>query len=109
MNRRWYAVAEEISLERKIKVSIQPGGKPVDAVEVPIQESTERWTELRLEDGAVIRVKPMIVSVARIENQWDQENNPVYAVRGGQNVMTVVSVPDQLKKPSGAASQGRAN
>lgn len=96
-------------MERKIKVAIPPSGKLVDASEIPILESTERWTELRLEDGIVIRVKPMIVGVARIDNQWDAEGNPVYVARGGPIVMTIVSVPDHLKKPPGATSQGKAN
>ena len=95
-------------MERKIKISLKPGAPPVDGFEVPIQESSERWTELTLEDGTVLRIKPMIVGVVRL-NQWDAENNPIYALRGGQNIMTVVFVPDRLKKPSGIPSQGKAN
>jgi hypothetical protein len=88
---------------------MQLGGPAVDAFEVPILESTERWTELTLEDGAVIRIKPMIVGVIRVDGQWDQEGNPVYALRGGPNVMTIVSVPDRLKKQASKTSQGKAN
>ncbi len=96
-------------MERKIKVAIQPG-RVVDAFDVPIRESTERWTELTLEDGAVVRVKPMILGVARVEGQWDQEGNPIYALRGGPNMMTVVSVPENLRRPTGAGpAQGKAN
>jgi hypothetical protein len=96
-------------LERKIKIPAQPGGQLVDGFEVPILESVERWTELTLEDGAVIRIKPMVLGVVRLDNQWDQENNPLYAIRGGQNVMTIVSVPDRLKKPATPATQRKAN
>ncbi|HUE03011.1 MAG TPA: hypothetical protein VMR62_25810 [Bryobacteraceae bacterium] len=96
-------------MERKIKAPMQLGGPAVDAFEVPILESTERWSELTLEDGAVIRIKPMIVGVIRVEGQWDQDGNPVYALRGGPNLMSIVSVPDRLKKPVGRTTQGKAN
>lgn len=77
--------------------------------EVPILESTERWTELKLEDGTILRVKPSVISVIRLENQWDQENNPLYALKNGPNLMAIISVPDQLKKSSGTRSPGKAN
>jgi hypothetical protein len=96
-------------VERRIKAPMQVGGKPVDAFEVPILESTERWTELTLEDGAVIRLKPMIVGVIRVEGQWDQEGNPIYAIKGGPNLMSIVSVPERLKRPSSSTVHGKAN
>jgi hypothetical protein len=89
-------------------ISVQPGGKPVQGFEVPIQESIDRWTELTLEDGAVIRIKPMVLGVIRLHNQWDPEGNPLYAIKGGQNVTTIVRVPDHLRKPTGT-TQGKAN
>jgi len=96
-------------VERRIKAPMQIGGPAVDAFEVPIQQSIERWTEITLEDGAVIRIKPMIVGVIRVDGQWDQEGNPVYALRGGPNIMSIVSVPDHLKKMAGKTTQGKAN
>lgn len=95
--------------ERKIKFQQQPGGPMIDGVEVPIQESTERWTELTLEDGAVLRVKPMVVSAIRIDGQWDQEGNPVYALKGGPAVSTIASVPDHLKKESATSGPKKSN
>lgn len=96
-------------MERKVKIPMPPGGALVEGTEVPIRESCERWTELTLEDGAVIRVKPTILSAVRIDGQWDADGNPAYALRGGPNAMTIVQVPDQLKKPARAGSQGKAN
>ena len=69
----------------------------VDGYDVPITESTERWTELKLEDGTVIRVKPNVLSAVRIENKFDQDGNPMYAIRGSQT-MTIVSAPENLRK-----------
>jgi hypothetical protein len=98
-------------VERKIRIPTQPGGKPADAFEVPIRESTERWTEVTLEDGAIIRLKPTIIGFARIDGQWDLEGNPIYVARGAAPVMALVSVPDHLKKPEPESGtvQGKAN
>jgi hypothetical protein len=77
-----------------------PGGvKMIEGNEVPITESTERWTELHLEDGAIIRVKPNVLSAIRVDGQYDQDGNPMYALKGSQT-MTIVSVPDHLRKGS---------
>jgi hypothetical protein len=70
----------------------------MDGFEVPIADSHERWSELTLEDGTVIRVKTVVASVARIEGQWDAEGNPLYAVKSSP-AMAIISVPDNLKKP----------
>jgi len=86
-----------------------PSGKLVDASEVPIKESCERWTELTLEDGAIIRVKPTIIGAVRVEGQYDPDGNPFYALKGGPNAMVIVQAPEHLKKPAGAGSQGKAN
>jgi hypothetical protein len=81
----------------------------IEGNEVAIRESTERWTELTLEDGSVLRVKPMIIGAIRIDGQWDQEGNPVYALKGGAPMSTVASVPDHLKKPGTTPGPKKAN
>jgi hypothetical protein len=88
--------------EKKIKFPFPdptaPGGMiMVDGNEVAVTESTERWTELHLEDGTVMRVKPNVISAIRIADRYDQEGNPMYAMRGGQIAM-VVSAPEHLRK-----------
>lgn len=95
--------------ERKIKFQQMPGGPMIEGYEVSIAESTERWTELTLEDGAILRVKPMIVGAIRVEGQWDQDGNPIYALKGGPAVSTIASVPDHLKKPSAGSGPKKAN
>jgi hypothetical protein len=96
-------------VERRIKAPPQLGGPNIDAFEVPIVESVERFTDITLEDGAIIRIKPMVVGVIRADGQWDQDGNPIYALRGGPTLMSIVSVPDRLKRPSGKTTQGKAN
>lgn len=71
----------------------------VDATPVQIVESTERWSDVKLDDGTVLRVKAMIISAMRIDGKYDQHGNPMYAIQAGQ-AMTVASAPDHLKQPS---------
>ena len=80
-----------------------PDGKIVDAVEVEIAESSEKWTEITLTDGTTIRTKPVILSVLRLENVYDQEGNPVYQLKANQ--VMVASSPDNLKKGAQASSK----
>lgn len=72
-----------------------PAGE-LDAVEVPIKESVERWTEVTLEDGSVIKIKPVVIAVVRAEDAYDQDGDPLYSVKINQ-VMSV-SAPDNLRK-----------
>jgi hypothetical protein len=47
--------------ERKTKVQVVPGDPLVNGVEVPVEESTERWSEYKLEDGSIIRLKQVLM------------------------------------------------
>ena len=87
-------------MERKVKVPLPPDGKQVDGMDVPVVESTERWTEIKLEDGSVLRLKPSVVSAVRITDQWDPQGNPMYALMA-TNAMMVVEAPEHLKRPPG--------
>jgi transposase len=80
----------------KIKVPM-PGGKTGEGSEVLIEESNERWSELKLEDGAIIRVKQVVSQVMRVEGEYDPEGNPIYAVKSAPAV-SIVSVPERLRK-----------
>ncbi len=81
--------------EKKTTVQLPTG--TVDGFEVPILESNEKWSEIRLEDGTILRVKPNVLSVIRVTGQYDQEGNPMYALKSAQ-VMTIASVPEELRK-----------
>jgi hypothetical protein len=82
--------------ERPTKATL-PDGTVVDAVEVPVDESIERWSELKLEDGSVLRVKIAVLSVKRIAGMWDAQGNPFYSINATP-VMAVVDAPDHLRK-----------
>ena len=87
------------------KTKIQTPGGLVDAFEVAVSESTERWTEVRLEDGSVLRLKPVVIGAARVDGQFDPEGNPVYTIKVNQ-IMTVASAPDHLRKGGSGTAKG---
>ena len=87
--------------EKKTKAQIVGLGV-VEGFEVGVAESTERWTEISLEDGSVLRLKPVVMGALRVEGHYDPEGNPIYSLKVNP-VMTVVSVPDHLRKPAGAS------
>jgi len=90
--------------EKKLKINFPPPAGPlVDAAEVPVTESTERWTEIKLEDGTTLRIKPTILSVVRIEGQYDPDGNPMYMTKSGQ--VLVADAPAHLRKGA-AGSKG---
>jgi hypothetical protein len=78
--------------ERKVKVKFE--GKDMDVWDVPIEESIERWTELRLEDGAVLRVKVVVSNVFRLLDK-DEQGNPRYAINS-TNAVVLGSPPKKL-------------
>ena len=90
--------------EKKTKAQI-PGVGLVDVFEVSVSESTEKWTEVRLEDGAVLRLKPVVLSAVRVDGRYDSEGNPVYSLKVNQ-IMTIVSAPDHLRQGGSGIQKG---
>lgn len=73
-------------------------GIEVDATMVQIEETTERFNEIRLKEGTTLNLKTTILEVVRFD-EWDADGNPYYGVKS-QNILTVVQCPDDLKRPS---------
>lgn len=82
--------------DQKIDVPM-PGGGMAKGIDVPVDESNERWSEYKLKDGSVVRCKMAVVSVVRLDGQYDENDLPLYAVKSIQ-VAATVSAPDSLKK-----------
>ena len=82
--------------ERKITVTT-PDGKQAEAYEVSVDESLDRWCDLTLEDGTVLKIKPVVESAVRLVDQFDPEGNPIYLIRSGFATI-ISSVPDRLMK-----------
>lgn len=80
------------------KVSIPgPDGKMLPGIDMEIEESSERWSEMKLHDGTRLRVKSVVTQVVRLDNAYDPEGNPVYIVKTAP-VITLLSTPDFLKR-----------
>jgi hypothetical protein len=79
---------------------ILPDGtaKETSADKVLIKETKENWSEYLLEDGALVRVKPILARVLKTE-EFDSEGNPVYQLMISNAVF--VEAPEELKKKKG--------
>lgn len=80
---------------RKIKVPYQ--NRVVEGTEVEVEESIERWSDVKLEDGVHLRLKSTVLTAVRLDGEWDQEGNPVY-VLNATPVMTLAEIPEQYKR-----------
>jgi hypothetical protein len=90
--------------EKKTKTEV-PGLGLVDGFEVGVSESTERWTEIRLDDGTVLRTKQVVLSALRLDGRYDPDGNPMYTLRINP-IMTVVSAPEHLRKGGSGLPKG---
>ena len=82
--------------ESENKVSINLGGKTVQATVVEVNQSGERWNEYFLEDGTVLKMKLVLKKVFKVDGEFDAEGNPVYVMQSTN--VTSVSAPGHLKK-----------
>jgi hypothetical protein len=79
------------------KIQVPWMGRMVNGMDIPVDESTEKWSEVKLVDGTVIRVKQTVASVVRLENEWDQEGNPIYVVKSAPAI-AIIHVDETLRK-----------
>ncbi len=81
--------------ERRVKVTL-PGIGLVEGSEVEVLESTERWSDVKLADGTTLRIKPVVVSVTRVDGRYDPQGNPLYAIQATQAMSA--NAPDHLRQ-----------
>lgn len=62
------------------EVDVPFNGRTAKAVEVPIADSHEEWSEFVLGDGTKIRAKVNIVAVYKLADEKDQLGNPIYSI-----------------------------
>ena len=82
--------------ERK-KTFKDHAGNEISGTVVEVEEATERFSEIRLKDGTLLRIKPVVTEALRLENSWDNDGNPMYIVRSA-NVVVVDDFDDSLKR-----------
>ncbi len=87
----------EMIVERKRMVPDR-SGKMVEGTVVDVDKSMERFSEIELADGTILRAKIMVVEAVRLDNRWDDDGNPVYSLKS-QNVVIISESPKELRKP----------
>ena len=80
------------------KVTLPMGNLNLDGHEVPIRQKTEGIYEYELEDGSVIRLGLVITQIIRMDDTYDNDDNPIYIVKHGI-VTTTVSAPPDRRRP----------
>jgi hypothetical protein len=84
-----------------------PDGRQLVGTDVAISEQTERWTDVVLSDGSKLRIRPNVLSVTKIDGEYDPEGHPLYAIKSN-NIMVVAESPAHLKRGANTGG-GRAN
>jgi hypothetical protein len=64
--------------------------------EVEVIEAKEAWSEYRLADGTVLRVKPIMIAVSRVDDAGGTSDEPVYNMKS-----TLVTDVRGAKAPNG--------
>ena len=81
-------------MERPTKVFVN--GANVDGLSVGFKPLTEAWSEYQLDDGTIIKTRPVAVEFVRIPGQYDPEGGPIYIAKI-QNVMAATAA-DSLRR-----------
>ncbi len=81
---------------KQVAPDMAPASLPGKRIPVPIKKSEEHWSQYTLSDGTVIRVRPILIDVNRVDGQYNQAGEPVYELKSG-GVMDV-KVPERLRK-----------
>lgn len=83
-------------MARKIAVSL-PDGRQVQATEIEVETANERWSEYRLQDGTVFRAKINLLTVVRVDGEYDPQGMPIYQINAAPAI-AVMEVPEALKR-----------
>jgi hypothetical protein len=74
-----------------------PDGSEAEATVMTFQTHGEHWNEYLVDDGSLLRLKPVVTEILRVEGQYDPAGNPAYVVQS-TNVVAV-DAPDELRRP----------
>ena len=81
--------------KRTIKMPYK--GRMIEAEEMIVERATEEWNTYLLDDSTVIRLKPVVLRVARIPGEYDDEGNEIFIVKSN-NVLVVDSPEDRRRQ-----------
>ena len=82
-------------MAKRRKIVDQHGNEAEGDV-INVQETTERWADIRLVDGTTFRIKVVVDEVVRLDGKKDEEGNPIYSVRT-HNVIDALESVDTVK------------
>jgi hypothetical protein len=71
-------------------------GREVQATEHLFRATGEFWNEYLVDDGSVLRLKIVMTEVNRLDGEYDDEGQPVYAVKSVKAIR--VSAPKHLRQ-----------
>ena len=72
-------------------------GRVIEAEEMIVERASEEWNTYILDDGTVVRLKVVVLRVARIPGEYDDEGNEVFVVKS--NNVVVVDSPEARRRP----------
>lgn len=78
-------------------VPVTHEGKQYDGIPVDVSSTNENFNQYLLEDGTVLRTRAILVSVTRVPDVYDNQDNPLYIVR--QQNLVIAESPESLRKP----------
>ena len=76
---------------------------PRNTTEIEILEAKERWSEYRLADGTILRLRPIMIAVFRADGQYTPDGDPVYNMKS--TLITDVRGQNPPAKPGQSLSQ----
>jgi hypothetical protein len=72
-------------------------GAPVERSEpVAVKSVEEFWSSYTLADGSVLKMKPVVVEVIRLVDQFTAEGDPLYGMK--VTMVTTTKSPPRLRK-----------
>jgi len=48
---------------------------------IPAEKTTERFCDVKLQDGLVLKIKSSALEFVRMDEQWDDEGHPIYLIK----------------------------
>lgn len=86
-----------LAMPRRKPIKYQ--GRDAEATVLDFSVVTDGTARYRLEDGTVIRVKPVVVSVLRVEGEQNELGEPVYLVQSLVHTMVDGGDDDAAEPP----------
>ncbi len=63
------------------QVTPAPGRDPKEGLLVDVRQSHEHWSQYFLADGTILRIKPLVTEVVRLDDELDSAGNPTYVLK----------------------------